>query len=1299
MKTFATFGVSPLETFLDLPPCSVAQRENVGCGSAFYLKNSSHLRAPPRGVAERDSKAPRGDGEYGRLYEGAEGVTAEVPMATPCTNTGSWKDPICKCVEVAPTISWRQRFHGRGEGWGWGAMRPAFSLVVVVVLALSGSTDLSRVVPTGTLADALPACPASPQAPSSFRTLARLRGGSEFYSGDVEEWEMLDSDHGDDAGGFEEEADDSALNAATFGGVVNDDGDRGWDDIAMESLALKSGHFPVEQPTNAPDNSRSIQYQVAASHEPRDRSRPLHGARGGKTGETSKRQWLPEGDDTPIEYIAESIHQLAEKQRVMIEADLANGGPGTAPDLSVLFEREYPEACAPDWDNTGSRDFDVPANWSPYPLEALFGGDLTVDNWRAEQEGRQPEWLRVAEESKERMPDESAYRPNIWHVADTNGRGLQGIWDYDAAPVPEPKGWWDDLGLYHPWPSSEPHPSQSSSIPGSVQVRHDEDRGKHATQRVRDISWWDKPAADISTPRSVHRGESEPTSDVAGSGNGVHRAPEMQWEEEGQDRSYSERLLHLPHTPSHSAVFGQAVVAQGEPWEKNKRHEKVAKALKAAEKAGTEREPANNPGVEGSDKKKDKTGKTAARDKARTPPPPSAEPGPTKARVTDKRKAAEDQDSSPFKAAGKSKKSNDQVRGDKSQKREAVEESAAGVEKALTGKQLLDAVRDAAQARNHTLMCQGLWNMTQLPAKEANSTLKILSERSVGKKVRRALSSLVAVREREMGPKGRADGIQDRIGSIVAVNSSVRPERPWADKNDVIEVRSQKSREAVGGNGSLGMTTGVTELQDEHAGVLEVNITGAKLWMPAGVHLHQGVAADLASGSGLATVEKVRIAVMLARALYATSNNLGSVDLAEANQTFADFALWARDHTDAETEAMVHVYLAKARMRARLDPRRGVGREMVHIAVANLALLAAGDRWQTRNTSRVLVMAADTLCYRLSQPEDIEEAGRLLTEAHALHEGQNADVATAYAQYLMRFCMQSATAVLERGLNSSPAHRGLISAFAEAARRATGHVNAQQLRAVLMRAVDVAQDAEDRVFAMCLAAKMLPLKDRERESLYRQALALLPDGLSDDVEPLKGYGLVLARRGCADSAIQVPPSCSTFVFALLSCVLMPHAERPPCAGPYKGLRARAKRCTCGCVPRRHVSPQPPHSRVWCKALSCCPGRGIPDSRHPFVLRLLLGAGIPHHEREPRPDACVRPRRRHLPQGPGAGARRLLQPAAVRAPAVAGGGPPRRCRGAAARCTRTQPNVCVFAPDAGGHRQQPQRQQGCGTGGV
>ena len=53
------------------------------------------------------------------------------------------------------------------------------------------------------------------------------------------------------------------------------------------------------------------------------------------------------GEDTPLEYITDSIWHLLEKQRLIIEEDLARGGFGDAPDLAALFEREYPEACAP----------------------------------------------------------------------------------------------------------------------------------------------------------------------------------------------------------------------------------------------------------------------------------------------------------------------------------------------------------------------------------------------------------------------------------------------------------------------------------------------------------------------------------------------------------------------------------------------------------------------------------------------------------------------------------------------------------------------------------------------------------------------------------------------------------------------------------------------------------------------------------------------------------------------------------------------------------------------------------------
>ena len=53
------------------------------------------------------------------------------------------------------------------------------------------------------------------------------------------------------------------------------------------------------------------------------------------------------GDDTPVEYISESLYRLTQEQQALIEKDIAQGGPGTAPDLSVLFAKHYPEACAP----------------------------------------------------------------------------------------------------------------------------------------------------------------------------------------------------------------------------------------------------------------------------------------------------------------------------------------------------------------------------------------------------------------------------------------------------------------------------------------------------------------------------------------------------------------------------------------------------------------------------------------------------------------------------------------------------------------------------------------------------------------------------------------------------------------------------------------------------------------------------------------------------------------------------------------------------------------------------------------
>jgi len=174
----------------------------------------------------------------------------------------------------------------------------------------------------------------------------------------------------DDEKGAEGE-DNPELDAETFGDAADGE-DFVWDHVAQMSEALKSGHN--RGPSSQPD-SYGPQRTVAPG---------------------SKRQWLPHGEDTPTEYITESLWRLAEEQRRIIEADLAQGGPGEAPDLAELFEREYPEAVAPEVgfatgaptpSNTrlvrqssqmNKLDFDVPDNWSPYPLEAAFGGPLTT---------------------------------------------------------------------------------------------------------------------------------------------------------------------------------------------------------------------------------------------------------------------------------------------------------------------------------------------------------------------------------------------------------------------------------------------------------------------------------------------------------------------------------------------------------------------------------------------------------------------------------------------------------------------------------------------------------------------------------------------------------------------------------------------------------------------------------------------------------------------------------------------------------------------------------------------------------
>jgi len=52
--------------------------------------------------------------------------------------------------------------------------------------------------------------------------------------------------------------------------------------------------------------------------------------------------------------------------------------------------------------------------------------------------------LRIA--SKQEVTNPGAYEAGMWEHGGVDGGGLQGIWNYDARPVPPPEGWWDELG-------------------------------------------------------------------------------------------------------------------------------------------------------------------------------------------------------------------------------------------------------------------------------------------------------------------------------------------------------------------------------------------------------------------------------------------------------------------------------------------------------------------------------------------------------------------------------------------------------------------------------------------------------------------------------------------------------------------------------------------------------------------------------------------------------------------------------------------------------------------------------------
>ena len=189
-----------------------------------------------------------------------------------------------------------------------------------------------------------------------------------------------------------------------------------------------------------------------------------------------------------------------------------------------------------------------------------------------------------------------------------------------------------------------------------------------------------------------------------------------------------------------------------------------------------------------------------------------------------------------------------------------------------------------------------------------------------------------------------------------------------------------------------------------------------------------------------------------------------------------------------------------------------------HPEAAQNSAQNASRHWRLKNTTRVLTMVADTLCYWLKESKDVDEA-RLLLERALQLDVQDADVQTAYAEYLCRFreAPEDALAFIRRSLDEHPCHHGLISAFTEVARLDCINVTHDVVFGVLDNALAAATLPDDTVFVLGLKARMLNISQHEREKLYERALKLRPQ----NVQALKGYGQVLTRRGSMYKAIEV----------------------------------------------------------------------------------------------------------------------------------------------------------------------------------
>jgi len=463
---------------------------------------------------------------------------------------------------------------------------------------------------------------------------------------------------------------------------------------------------------------------------------------------------------------------------------------------------------------------------------------------------------------------------------------------------------------------------------------------------------------------------------------------------------------------------------------------------------------------------------------------------------------------------------------------EGGEEGESADGEPMTAKELLDAARDAADARSNHVMCDLLYNVSMLPEAEAAEAVRILRRRGYTRKMRSALSRLVAP----------GDTMLEDVSSLsqeVGLSGAIK----WTASNGPLPDASDKSDQHA-----------AYSLQEQDALKKLFNLTAVRLWMPAGVHQRVDLARDIESGIIFAELQDLQMIIALVRSYDSASLSQHTVEeddpgptcrlnMTKANQSFVNLIASTERASGGMLERLVHAYLAEARTRAMQNSSQGLARHMLRIVVSNIPSLQAQMQhseagqtahlevseaseagqnaygpWGLKNTTRVLAMVADTLCYWLKEAHDIDEAGLLLERAMEL-DAEDADVRTAYAEYICRFRErpEEAMAMIRRALEKHACHQGLISAFTEVGRLDSLDITHKAVMTVIDNALAAATRPEDTVYALGLKARMMKIPQYEREELYERALALSPD----HVQSLKGYGQVLMRRGSMYKAIEV----------------------------------------------------------------------------------------------------------------------------------------------------------------------------------